>query len=86
MQTEQSPDSEEKPSPLEEQIVERVRGWFRRGAAHMAEEHYDIAQLQITLIDPEDDEDAGALFLKAKFTETMMLDEAEGPVPGLRLL
>lgn len=79
------PESDEKKDPLEEQIVERVRDWFRRGSAHMSMEPFDIAQLQITLIEPEDDTEEGVLYLKAKFTETLMLDEAEGHVPGLRL-
>jgi len=72
---------EEEPEPLEEQLVARLREWFKRTAPLTKE--WRTPQITFRLDEPQGDDD-GALYLDASVEETAH-EALEGRVPGERL-
>ncbi len=75
--------ADESQTPLEEQVVERVREWFKRAALNLGKSEYDATKLEIILTQPGAEDD-GTLFVEARFVETVELPDAAGIVPGVK--
>ena len=69
-------------SSLEDQLVTRLREWFRREAPRIKDERHD-AQFSVVINFPQGDED-GTLYLDARITETNVHEEIGGRVPGVK--
>lgn len=69
--------------PLEEQIVARVRDWFKRAVPRANDWRNRVETIEIGLHNPGGTDD-GTLYLEASVDETSTPHNLEGPVPGVR--
>jgi len=82
MATEEEQNELDERLALEEQLVARLRAWFKREAPRILDEHFD-ARFAVTINFPQGDDD-GTLFLDARIEETNVHEELSGRVPGVK--
>lgn len=74
--------TDEQETPLEEQLVAKLREWFRRSAPKTRD--YAVPEITFRLDEACADDD-GTLCLQARTEEKTYHDDVNGPVPGEKL-